>query len=209
MKIWSIRGIIVLLFAASLFAGCQGADEDEVKPAAEPVYFPAGEVCSYPEAGPGKVFSKLGGGRWAVSNPSEPQSAFECVGSRKEVQLWKDGGGIVQVEYVATGVEKGASLVSLTYTAAGSGPLPNESTWRNAFANLVEAVSRRGLGGVPPDLFKKKLANLASYSQPGKGLTENFDVGRGFILLTREASGNSEIKGYVKMFPDVVLKLEN
>ena len=197
-----------ILSAVFIFAGCRDASQRETK-AAEPVYFPVEEVCSYPQAGPGKLFMNLGGGRWAVSNPQEPQSMFECVGSRKEVQLWNDGKGVVQVEFVATGLEKGASLVSLTYTATGGGPIPNESTYRNTFVNLVDGVSRKALGSSPPELFRKKLTNLASYSQPGKGVTENFDVGRGFVSLTREAAGNSDIKVYVKMFPDVALKLEN
>lgn len=198
---------ILLVFTILFIAACQKETPVETK-AVQPTYFPAAEVCSYPAAGPGKVFINLSGGTWTLSNPSEPASAFECAGAKTSVQMLNSGGSVVQVEYVATGVEKGSSLISLTYTASGSGPIPNESTYRNAFGNLVDAVSRQGLGVGPPELFKKKLSNLSSYSQSGKGFTENFDVGKGFVSLTREATPNSEIKVYVKLFPDVVLKLE-
>jgi hypothetical protein len=205
MRVGPRYGVVILLLAL-LFAACRKTNEGETKPP-EPVYFPAPDVCAYPHGGPGKLFMNLGGGKWAVSNPSEPGSAFECVGSKRDVRLWTDGDNVIQVEYVATGVEKGASLVSLTYSATGR--IANESTYRNTFANLVTAVSRQALGAPPPDLFRKKLSNLASYSQPGSGMTENFDVGKGFISLTREASGNSEIRAYVKFFPDTALKIEN
>jgi hypothetical protein len=200
-------GVIILLLAAFVFAGCRKTESVETKPV-EPVYFPAADVCNYPQGGPGKVFINLGGGTWGASDPTVPEAMFECVGSKGSVQLFKDDSSAIEVEYVATGVEKGSSLISLTYTASGSGPIPNESTNRNVFANLVDAVSRQGLGASPPELFKKKLSNLASYSQPGKGFTENFDIGKGFVLLTRESSGPSDIRVYVKFFPDVVLKLE-
>jgi hypothetical protein len=196
----------MIALLAILLVACRKNETAETK--AEPSYFPASEVCSYPAAGPGKVFINLSGGKWAVSNPNEPGSSFECIGAKSAVLLVNNGDSVVEVQYVATGVAKGSSLISLTYSATGSGPILNESTHRNAFGNLVDAVSRQGLGEAPPELFKKKLSNLSSYSQPEKGFTENFDVGKGFVTLTREASGNSEIKVYVKLFPDVALKLE-
>lgn len=199
---------VAALLLIMLFAGaCKKEEPVETKPV-EPAYFPAADVCSYPAAGPGKVFINLSGGKWTLSNPNEPASAFECVGAKSSVLMVNSGGSTIEVQYVATGVEKGSSLISLTYLATGSGPIPNESTNRNAFANLVDAVSRQGLGAAPPELFKKKLANLSSYSPSGKGFTENFDVGKGFLSLTRETTPNSEIKVYVKLFPDVSLKLE-
>jgi hypothetical protein len=202
-----LRYCTLTFFAVLFAAACQKTESVETKQA-EPAYFPASDVCNYPAAGPGKVFINLSGGKWARSNPLEAGSSFECTGVKSSVQLVSSGSSLIEVQYVATGVEKGSSLISLTYIATGSGPVPNESTYRNAFANLVDAVSRQGLGAAPPDLFKKKLSNLSSYSQPGKGFTENFDVGKGFVSLTREAAPNSEIKVYVKLFPDVSLKLE-
>lgn len=208
MNCWKIHYMILFVLAALLFtASCQKEKPVETKPV-EITYFPAADVCTYPATGPGKLFINLSGGKWTLSNPNEAASAFECVGAKSRVQMVSSGGSIVEVEYVATGVEKGSSLISLTYTATGSGPIQNESTYRNAFANLVDAVSRQGLGSAPPDLFKKKLSNLSSYSKSGQGFTENFDVGKGFVSLTREATPNAEIRVYVKLFPDVALKLE-
>lgn len=198
---------IALTLTIVFAAACQKAETTESKPV-EPAYFPASEVCSYPSAGPGKVFINLSGGKWTLSNPNEPGSAYECVGAKSSVQVLNSGGAVIEVGYAATGVEKGSSLISLTYSATGSGQVPNESTWRNAFANLVDAVSRQGLGAVPPELFRKKLSNLSSYSQPGKAFAENFDVGKGFVSITRESSGSSDIKVYVKIFPDVALKID-
>ncbi len=201
--------IAALFLLVALFSGsCRKEEAVETKPV-EPTYFPAADVCSYPASGPGKIFIKLSEGKWGVLDPNEAGSQFECIGTKNSVQLVNSGGAVIEVQFAATGVEKGSSLVSLTYSATGSGPIPNETTYRNAFSNLVDGVSRQGLGNPTPELFRKKVANLNSYSQPGKGFTETFDVGKGFISLTREATPNSEIKIYVKLFPDVALKIDN
>lgn len=202
----SIRNTLFLMTAA-VAIGCRQGDVAEA-PKPDPVYFPAAEVCSYPSAGPGKLFANLSGGRWEPANAKEPNSSYECVGAKQSVQFYNTGGTTVEVEFIATGIENGSSMVSLTYSAVGPGPIPNESTHRNAFANLVDGITRQSLGSAPPELLRKKISNLASYSQPGKGFTENYDVGKGFISLGREATPNSEIRVYVKLFPDVALKLE-
>lgn len=192
------------IFACVLFAAA--CDTQQPRPPAEPAYFPAAEVCSYPASGPGKVFAPLSRGSWTPSNPDEPNAAFGCVGESK-VQLVEGDGYAIEVEYSATGVEKGAALITLAYRASGDASRSNESTYRRAFGNLVDAVTLQGLGSDTPELFKRKLANLASYSQSGKGSAENFDLGTGFILLTREVSP-TEIKISVKVFPDIALKIK-
>lgn len=200
--------LAMLIIGLLLLASCRQPDQT-AKPPVEPVYFPAAEVCGYPKAGPGKLFVNLGGGNWASSNPDEPASLFECVGSRPQVQFANSGGTVIQIEYFATGVEKGASMLSLAYTASASGPVPNESTYRNAFANLADAVARQSLGSPLPELFKKKISNLASYSKPGNGSAESYDLGKGFVQLTREASeANTDITVAVKIFSDTALKIE-
>ncbi len=200
------RPIAPLIVCLVVVAACQAPRSNRTVPV-QPAYFPAAEVCSYPASGPGKLFNRLSEGTWTLSDPTAPTGVFRCSGGTSVVQLFGDGNSTVEVEYIATGVEKGAEIVSLTYIAAGTHPIPNESTFRRAFGNLVSAIALRGLGSATPELFKKKLENLASYSRPGERFTENFDIGRGFISLTREASPN-EIKVYVKIFPDIALKLE-
>lgn len=208
MRVTIASRVAVLFVGVVLMAACQNREQAE-KPAVEPVYFPASDVCGYAHGGPGKLFVNLGSGNWARSIPDEPASQFECVGSNPQVQFANSGGTVIQIDYSATGVEKGGSMLSLTYTATGTGPIPNESTYRNAFSNLADSVTRQSLGNPLPDLLKKKISNLSSYAKPGAGSAENYDVGKGFIQLTREATdGNTDVSVSVKIFPDTALKID-
>ena len=162
----------------------------------------------YPGSGATKTFRNLGGGTWSSSNLFDPSVPYECVGTKRTVQLFNEGDAVIEVEFYATGVKDGASMISLGYSSIG-GPIANETTYRNVFTNLAENISKQGLKAAPPDLFRKKLSNLASYSEPGKGFAESFDVGTGFVSLTREASADRmNISISVRFYPDVSLKLD-
>lgn len=101
-------------------------------------------------------------------------------------------------------------MISLDYSVQGKSPIPNESTYRNVFANLVEMISKQALGTAPPELFRRKISNLSSFSETGKGSAENFDVGPGFVSLSRETSvDRSSIDIKVMLYPDIGLKLQN
>lgn len=199
-----------MLAAVFLSAGCRPKAAENETPLPAPELFPAAEVCSYPSSTPAKTFRNLGNGVWGLSNPDDPRSAYECSGANPMVQLYNADGRVVQINYSATGLKDGASMVTLNYSASGNGPIPNESTLRNVFTHLAETISNQAFGGQPHELFRKKLSNLKSYSEPGKGSPENFDVGKGFILLTREASPDGlNINISVQFFSDAVLRLKD
>ena len=199
--------VLCSLVLSVLFAGCSPSQPEAPKP--DPLYFLPAGVCGYPAASPAKTFTKLGGGKWGSSDPSLAGASYECVGANNRVQLYNLDGLLIEVDYFVTGVDKGASLITLNYAATGSKAIPNESTYRNVFSNLTEIISKQGLGAAPSDLFKKKVANLGSYDSTGNGSDEIFDVGPGFIGLSREASADKlTINISVKFYPDVALKLD-
>ena len=206
------RGLsfILIFTAVSLAAGCRPKKAENETPLPAPELFPAAEVCSFPSNTPARTFRNLGNGVWGLSNSDDERSAYECTEANSMVQLYNANGNVVQINYSATGLKDGASMITLNYSASGNGAIPNESTYRNVFTNLAETVSSQALGEPPHELFKRKLSNLNSYSQPGKGSPENFDVGKGFILLTREASSDGlNINISVQFFSDVVLRLKD
>jgi hypothetical protein len=163
-------------------------------------------ACRYPLASPGKLFHGLGGGEWSTGDKSAAEPRYECVGSTPVVQLNGDARGSILVEYSATGVRDGASLVKLTYTADAA--VAHESTYRNTFANLAEVISKTALEAPLPELFRKRVMNLESYYRAGKDSTETFSVGRGFVLVDRERSpDNTKITVTVRFYSDIAFKL--
>ncbi len=204
---WSLSRMFSLSLAGLILAACSGSTVEIAKQ--DLIYFAPAEVCTFPALSPAKTFSRLGGGKWGSSNPETAGASFECVGANGRVQMFNDTGRTIDVDYFATGVEEGASLITLSYAAAGSGPITNESTYRNVFANLAELISKQGLKAAPSELFRKKLLNLVSYDSPGNGGDEIFDVGEGFVTLSREATPDKlNINISVKFYPDVALKLK-
>jgi len=202
------KPILIVLFAAVL-VGCGINHTANNEQAVAKQLFPADEVCTYPVNAPGKVFSNLGGGNWAPSDPQDLKSAFGCDGLNPLVQIFGDDRSSIEVEYSATGVKDGGSMITLDYRATGTGPIPNESTFRNAFANLLDVVSRHSLKTALPDLARRKLSNLKSYSKPGVYSAENFDAGAGFISLSRTASPDGHsVAVKAKFYPDRGFKLE-
>ena len=155
---------------------------------------------------PGKLFNRLGGGQWSPADENAAESRFECRGSTPVVQLIGDTNGSILVEYSATGDREGASMVKLVYKAEGV--VSHETTYRNTFANLAEVITKTALETPPPELFRRKVMNLESYSTPGKNNDETFDAGRGFVLLNRErVSGSSNITVTVRIYSDTAFKL--
>lgn len=193
----------------AVLSGCGGPKVQENQQTAAELFAPAG-VCNFAAKAPGNTFRRLGGGTWSAIDPDAPVPSYYCSGANETVQLYGDENSSVNVGYRAAGTQAGGSTIELTYVSEGTGPVPNESTNRNVFTTLAETISREAFGGVPPELFRKKLMNLESYYKPGKADAESFDVGKGFIQLTREASPDlHRIKIAVKFFPDVALKLKD
>lgn len=206
----AFRPTTISLTAVFLFAAfAVGCGPKQSAPTPEPMLFPGADACSYPLSSPGKTYQRLGGGEWSASDPSDPASSFECVGSTNTVRTLNGDGQSIDVDYVATGQRNGASMITLSYFAAGSAPIANEATYRNTFINLAEIISNLSLGAQPHELFRKRIANLASYDPPGKDQFETYDVGKGFVMLGREASPDKlSIRITIKYYPDTVLKLK-
>lgn len=171
--------------------------------------FPADKVCGYPLAAPGLYFTNLGKTTWQPLEPAREDSPYACGPQKPSVRIHDDAAGTIDVEFSAAGGPKGAHMISLTYTAAGARPIPNESTLRRMFGNLADAISKEGLGPGLPEYFHKRVANLNSYSKPGKGSPETFELGEGFVTLTRQATDDRlGIEIYVKFYPDLSYKLK-
>lgn len=200
--------LLLLVGILLMVPGCVSRTEAVVENEEPPQVFPAADVCGLAAMAPGKVFTNLGGGEWARANSEDPL-AYECIGAEPSVRIFSGADSVIDVTYRATGTKDGASMIELTYSASGPSPIPNESTYRNTFANLVFVVSQQSLNAPATELLRRKIGNLASYSEPGKGSAENFDVGLGFILVTREAPRDGQsVSVTARFFPDVALKLK-
>ena len=194
------------LLVVIAFAACRSGS---APPEAEKqtILFPPASACRYPLSAPGKLFYRLGGGNWSAADTNADQPRYECVGSTPVVQLSADNNGSILVEYSATGVRDGALMVKLTYSADAN--VAHETTYRNTFANLCEVISKTALEATLPDLFRKKINNLESYTRPGKDSTETFDAGGGFVLLDRGRDlKNGKITVTVKFYSDIAFKLQ-
>lgn len=208
-KIDPLKSFIFALVLGSLFAACRDAPPSPPPPAPE-YFFPSDLACTYPAKAPGNTFRRLGGGDWAPVDTNAPVPSYICSGSNGTVQLYGDERSSVNIGYKVSGVKAGGTTIELTYVAESEGgPVPNESTNRNVFTTLCETVARESLGAAPPELFRRKMMNLSSYSKPGSGSPENFDLGPGFLLLTREAAPEGgRVLITLKLFSDVALKLK-
>lgn len=199
--------LILLVLGITGLSCSYGPDESvNASPAA---VFPAEAVCRYPLAAPGRYFTNLGNGNWQASEPGRNDSPYACGPSKAAVRIHEDATGTIEVEYSATGDQKGAQIIHLNYTTAGVRPIANESTLRRMFSNLADSIAKEGLGQSLPEFFHKRVANLNSYSKPGKATAEPYDIGVGFVTLERQATDDRlGIEIYVKFYPDAAYKLK-
>ncbi|HMQ05274.1 MAG TPA: hypothetical protein PKD26_15250 [Pyrinomonadaceae bacterium] len=196
------------VFLSYSLMGCAAEIHEEPKGPLN--FFPSSEVCSYPADGPVVTFRNLGGGTWETSGRTDRTSSFECIGANQTVTLYDNAAGKIEIGYHARGTDKGGTTVTLKYRAEGGRPIPNESTYRNMFANLVDNTSKLALKNSLPDLYRKRMSNLESYGRIGKGSAENYDVGTGFISVTREISEDRlTLSVDAKLYSDAAMKLKN
>ncbi|MBK9152801.1 MAG: hypothetical protein IPM25_00960 [Chloracidobacterium sp.] len=171
--------------------------------------FSADSVCRYPLAAPGRYFTYLGAGIWQPSESGRQDSPYSCGPGKASVKIHEDASGTIEVEFSASGDQKGAQIINLNYTVVGVRSIPNESTLRRMFSNLADTIAKEGLGQPMPEFFHKRVANLNSYSKPGKASAEPYDVGSGFVTLERQATDDRlGIEIYVKFYPDAAYKLK-
>lgn len=187
---------------------CASTQSNNAHTAAAAV-FPGATVCRFPLADPGRYFTNLGAGTWQPAEAGRDDTPYACGTTKPSVRIHEDAAGTIDVEFSATGDSKGAQMIRLTYTAVGVRPIANESTLRRMFSNLADTIAKEGFGQGMPEYFHKRVANLNSYSKPGKASAETFDVGNGFVTLERQATDDRlGIEIYVKFYPDVAYKLK-
>ncbi len=169
--------------------------------------FPPQEVCGYPARVSAKVFHPLGSGVWTAVSQNDSRAGFNCSGAVSTIQIYTPPESSINVEYLATGTERGATTVTITYSAVNV--RENETTYRTVFMNFANDLLRQALQEPMSDLMRKKIQNLSSYFNPGTDNEETFFISDGFVLLTREHDQpNSSITVKLKIFPDKALKLD-
>lgn len=201
--------LAVLLFSLFCAFGCGDFKSGAMEPATDLKVFLVQEICGYPANSLIKKFHFLGGGTWQPLSPDDPNIGFGCGTSPNVVQLFGSGENSVNVEYAATGSESGATMISVEYSVSASGPVKNESTYRSVYSRFLDEISQQALKQPLPELAKKKISNLNSYSALETADDENFFIGDGFINLSRNRSStNSTIVVRAQIYPDKALKLE-
>ena len=194
-------------FTLSFLISC-GTPAANTFPSLENVrVFPPQDVCSYPARVSAKIFHPLGSGVWAPVFKNDSHAGFNCSGAISTIQIYTPPEASINVEYLATGTERGATIVTITYSAVNV--RENEPTYRTVFMNFANDTLRQALQEPMSDLMRKKIQNLSSYFKPGPDNDETFFIRDGFVLLTREHDPqNSSIAVKLKIFPDQVLKLD-
>lgn len=191
----------ILAVALAVLNAC--ASIDNANTADGLLVFPAESACTYPAAYAAGVLQQLGTSTWTPVETDREIPQYACTGGERSVGLYSDASSFVEVKYAASGTSLGASVLELTYSATGTGPVPNESTTRNMFANLARVVAGGSLGFEPDEYLKKRIMNLESYPAIGAGYPEILPLGTGFMTLTREASeSRSRVSVVVRYYPD-------
>jgi hypothetical protein len=195
------------LFAFSFVISCGTPAANTSSQTENTRVFPPQDVCSYPARVSAKIFHRLGNGVWAPVSENDARAGFNCSTAISTIQIFASPEASINVEYLATGTERGATTVTMTYTAANA--TDNEPTYRTVFMNFANDTLRQALQEPMSDLMRKKIQNLASYFKPGTDNEETFFIRDGFVLLTREHDQqNSSITVKLKIFPDKALKLD-
>ncbi|MEO7672536.1 MAG: hypothetical protein ABIU09_00485 [Pyrinomonadaceae bacterium] len=196
----------LLLFVGSSIS-CAEWDTNETPAPNNTKVFPAQEVCGYPAKASAKIFHPLGVGTWSPISTTDARAGYNCTGAITAVQIYAPEPASIDVQYSASGTELGSTLITIKYSAVNVAE--NEPTYRTVFANFANDTLKRAFQSPLPDLMRKKMVNLATYSKPDKPQEETFFVGDGFVNLAREHDpSNSSITVTLRMFPDKVLKLE-
>lgn len=176
--------------------------EKTVNIPADAKLFPPEEVCNYPQAASNKKFSALAGGSWRNLKIEGEDLGWDC-GRQTEIQLFKNGSDVVQIEYAVIGVERGARYFAIDYFVSTSTPVANEKAYRREYVQFVSEMTGKALGQPLPDAVIKKITDLKSFAATGVDNSENIEVGSGAINLSRNRNpGNEIIFVKVQIFAD-------
>ncbi len=200
--------LFLLLFLIQA-AACSLTKAPETAPLTDFDRFPAADVCVYPKLSISKRMQVLGEGSWSPRLPDAADDTYTCSSVPLRSVLGSSENGQTAVEFSASGLKDGASVINVAYQADLSSPDPYETTYRTMYVAFADEMVQAALGKPAPELLKKKLANLESYSGFGKDAGENFDVGKGFITVNRYISEDkTRIAAEVLIFPDQKMKLK-
>ena len=195
------------LFVLSFVISCEIPAANTSPSPENTIVFPPQDVCSYPSRVSARIFHKLGSSVWTPVSENDARAGFNCSSAISSVQIFSSPEGSINVEYLATGTERGAMTVTMTCLAINI--VENEPTYRTVFMNFASDTLRQALQEPMSDLMRKKIQNLGSYFKPGEDSNETFYIRDGFVLLTREHDRqNSSITVKLKIFPDKALKLD-
>lgn len=195
------------LFFLSFAVSCANPVTKTSPPPENTRVFPPQDVCSYPARVSAKIFHSLGSGVWAPVSENDANAGYNCSRTISAIKIFSSPEASINVEYLASGTERGATTVTMTYSATNT--TDNEPTYRTVFINFANDVLRQTLQEPMPHLMRRKTQNLASYFKSGKNEEETFYIGDGFVLLAREHDQQgSSITVILRIFPDKVFKLD-
>jgi len=170
--------------------------------------FPTGDVCAFPANSTIQQFHLLGGGSWQPVSNENTSLGFNCGSTINTVQIFANGSDFINVQYDPTGSKRGATAILLVYLTSASNVIVNEPTIRNVYTNLVSEVTTMALKEPLPELVRRKILNLNSYSREGNENAESFFVGDGFMTLVRTSGEGNSIVVKTQIYPDKAMKLE-
>lgn len=129
--------------------------------------------------------------------------------SQKEVKLFDDGMFPVQIEYAVLGEEGGGRYVGVDYWVSAAKYVSNEKQLRSTYIEFLDDLTKQTLKASFPDSARKKLLDLSSYGMTGVPTEDRYEVGDGYILVSRNRNPNgSVIFAKTQIFADKVLKPE-
>ena len=194
----------LLLLLCCAFGRCTHEPPPKVK------LFPPEEVCSYPAKSSVKKLHPLGIQTWQPLSITDADAGFRCGGAPLVVEIFMRQDASVSVEYSAIGSGPGATVIHIDYSASSAAiPIENESTYRQVYVNFLAEIMEMALKRPMPELVRKKILNLHSYSALGSSDEESFLVGDGFINLSRNRKAdNTVIEASTRIYSDIALKLE-
>jgi len=208
-SIFYLSFVVICLLMTAGTNGCRHSASKAVADRLNVRVFSPSEVCTYPANSSIKKFHFLGGGAWQPVTPEDREIGFNCGIPQNIVQLFGNGEGIVNVEYIAAGSEAGPTMISIEYSVSAINLIDNEPTFRNVYTRFVDEIVQQGLNNPLPELAQRKIRNLDSYSTAGGGSGENFIIGDGFVNLSRSRDAdNGTISVQTQIFSDGAFKLE-
>ena len=166
------------------------------------VGFSTANVCSLPsELSKDSPFAGLGGGMWEKWDDSDNELSYSCEGGKDSIKL-EDVTAKISAGYSALGDETTVRVVSATYMALQyGGETPVEKPLRQKYYDLCENLSRKLVGQMLPDKFKKRLMDEAGYSATGADDEYTEKVEKGFLSLATRRDKTDLIRLEVSYFP--------